>query len=137
GGKAPDVFRCWGGSIAAPFVTSHQVISLDSAYQKYGWGAKLSAPNIADMTFGGTKYGLPMFASAVGVWYNTRHFAKANVSVPTSFAEVEKANAALLKAGIQPWLAGGKYGWYVMRFFEWFLEMTAGPEEHDKLRDVK
>lgn len=32
GGKAPDVFRCWGGSIAAPFVTSHQVISLDSAY---------------------------------------------------------------------------------------------------------
>lgn len=136
GGKAPDVFRCWGGSIAAPFVTSHQVISLDSAYSKYGWSAKLSAPNVADMTFNGTKYGLPMFASAIGVWYGTRHFAKANVSVPTTFAEVEQANAALAKAGIQPWLAGGKYGWDVMRFFEWFLEMAAGPAEHDKLRET-
>lgn len=88
------------------------------------------------MTFNGTKYGLPMFASAIGVWYGTRHFAKANVSVPTTFAEVEQANAALAKAGIQPWLAGGKYGWDVMRFFEWFLEMAAGPAEHDKLRET-
>src|SRR5215472_9946009 len=35
GGKAPDVFRCWGGSIAQPFITSKEVISLDSAYAKY------------------------------------------------------------------------------------------------------
>ena len=137
GGKAPDIFRCWGGTIVAPFVTAHQVISLDSVYRKYGWDAKLSAPNVQDMTFSGTKYGLPLYASAVGVWYNTQHYKKAGVSVPTTFAEVEKANAALAKAGIQPWLAGGKYGWYVMRFFEWFLEMTAGPTEHDKLRNVQ
>lgn len=137
GGKAPDIFRCWGGTIVAPFVTAHQVISLDSAYAKYGWDAKLSAPNVHDMTFGGTKYGLPLYASAIGVWYNKQHYKKAGISVPTTFAEVEKANAALAKAGIQPWLGGGKYGWDVMRFFEWFLEMTAGPAEHDKLRNVQ
>jgi len=135
GGKAPDVFRCWGGSIAQPFITSRQVISLDPVYTQYGWDAKLSAPNVKDMTFNGVKYGLPLWASAVGVWYRADDYSKAGVSVPTTFAEVETVNAALVKAGIQPWLAGGKYGWYVMRFFEWFLEMTAGPDEHDKLRN--
>ena len=137
GGKAPDVFRCWGGTIVQPFVTSNQVISLDSAYAKYGWDSVLSAPNVKDFTFNGVKYGLPLWASAVGVWYNKQHFAKAGVPAPTTFAEVESANAALAKANIQPWLAGGKYGWYVMRFFEWFLEMTAGPTEHDALRNTQ
>jgi ABC-type glycerol-3-phosphate transport system substrate-binding protein len=137
GGKAPDLFRCWGGSIVRPFLTSHQVISLDSTYAKYGWDAKLSAPNVKDMSYNGVKYGLPLNASAVGAWYNGTHLKKADVTVPTTFAEVEKANAALVKVGIQPWLMGGKYGWGVMRFFEWFLEMTAGPAEHDKLRNVE
>ena len=137
GGKAPDVFRCWGGTIVQPFIASHQVISLDSAYAKYGWDAILSTPNVKDFTFNGVKYGLPLWASAVGVWYNKDLFARAGVAKPTTFAEVEKANAALAKAGIQPWLAGGKYGWYVMRFFEWFLEMTAGPAEHDALRNTQ
>jgi raffinose/stachyose/melibiose transport system substrate-binding protein len=137
GGKAPDVFRCWGGSIVEPFVSSHQVISLDAVYAKYGWGSVLSTPNVQDFTFSGVKYGLPLWASAIGVWYNKKFYEKAGVSVPTTFAEVESANAALAKAGIQPWLAGGKFGWDVMRFFEWFLEMTAGPAEHDKLRNVQ
>jgi raffinose/stachyose/melibiose transport system substrate-binding protein len=137
GGKAPDVFRCWGGSIAAPFVTAKQVISLDSAYRRYGWGSKLATGNVKDMTFNGTRYGLPLWASAVGVWYSAKDYEKAGVAVPTTFAEMENVNAALAKAGIQPWLAGGKYGWYVMRFFEWFLEMTAGPVEHDKLRNTE
>jgi len=137
GGKAPDVFRCWGGSIVEPFVASKQVISLDSTYAKYGWENKLAKPNINDFTFSGVKYGLPLWASAVGVWYSTKDYEKAGVAVPTTFAEMESVNAALAKAGIQPWLGGGKYGWYVMRFFEWFLEMTAGPAEHDQLRSTE
>lgn len=137
GGKAPDVFRCWGGTIVQPFITAHQVISLDSTYAKYGWGPLLSTPNVNDFTFNGVKYGLPLWASAIGVWYSKKFFARAGVSMPTTFAEVESANAALAKAGIQPWLAGGKFGWDVMRFFEWFLEMTAGPTEHDKLRNTQ
>jgi len=136
GGSAPDVFRCWGGTIAKPFVDTHQVVDLGPAYDKYGWASKLAAPNINDFTYNNVKYGLPLYASAVGVWYSTSAYSKAGISgPPTTFAEMESANAALVKAGVQPWLAGGKFGWYVMRFFEWFLEMTAGPDEHDKLRN--
>jgi raffinose/stachyose/melibiose transport system substrate-binding protein len=133
GGSGPDLFRIWGGQIAAPFVTSHQVIDLGHYYRRYGWAGKLSAPNVADMSFGGTKYGVPMFASAIGVWYRTDLFDKAGAAVPTTFDELESTNAALREAGILPFLAGGKYGWYVMRFFEYFLEVTAGPGLHDKL----
>src|SRR5215831_11390957 len=53
GGKAPDVFRCWGGSIAQPFITAKEVLSLDSAYAKYGWDSKLAKGNINDFTFNG------------------------------------------------------------------------------------
>src|SRR5215469_3042809 len=74
GGKAPDVFRCWGGSLAAPFVAAKQVVSLDSAYSQYGWDSKLATGNIKDMTYNGTKYGLPLWASAVGVWYSAKDF---------------------------------------------------------------
>lgn len=133
GGKGPDAFRIWGGQIAAPFVTSHQVIDLEPYYSKYGWDAKLSQPNVKDMTYGGKKYGLPLYASAVGIWYRTDLLARAGATVPTTFDELEAANAALRKANIQPFLAGGKYGWYVMRFFEYFLEVHAGPDTHDQL----
>jgi raffinose/stachyose/melibiose transport system substrate-binding protein len=137
GGKPPDVFRMWGGSIAAPFVTSHQVVDLTPYYAQYGWSSKLSKPNIADMTYDGTKYGVPLYASAVGIWYSTALLKKADVAAPTTYDELETANAALVKAGVQPWLAGGQFGWDVMRFFEYFLEMTAGPTEHDKLRNTE
>ncbi len=137
GGSAPDLFKCWGGTIAKPFVDTKQVIPLDAVYQKYGWDSSLSSASINDLSYNGKKYGVPTKASSVGVWYNTDLLAKSGQGVPTTFAEVETINAALVKAGVQPWLAGGKYGWDVMRFFEWFLEHTAGPVEHDKLRNAQ
>src|SRR5215467_9703739 len=36
GGSAPDVFRCWGGTIAKLFVESHRVIDHVQAYTNYG-----------------------------------------------------------------------------------------------------
>jgi len=136
-GKAPDVFRMWGGSIAKPFVDTRQVIDLAPYYSKYGWDTKLTTANISDLTYNNVKYGVPLYSAAVGIWYRTDLLAKAGSAVPKSFADVETLNAALKKAGVQPWLAGGKYGWYVMRFFEWFLEHTAGPAKHDQLRNLQ
>ena len=137
GGSAPDVFQCWGGTIAKPFVDTNQVIPLDALYQKYGWSSELLPASVTDLSYNGKKYGVPTKASSVGVWYNTALLAKSGHGVPTTFAEVENVNAAVVKAGVQPWLAGGMYGWDVMRFFEWFLEHTAGPVEHDKLRNAQ
>src|SRR3712207_8665692 len=40
---------------------------------------------------------------------------------------------SILAAGTTPLATGGKYGWHIMRLYEYLLEHTAGPELHDKL----
>jgi ABC-type glycerol-3-phosphate transport system substrate-binding protein len=70
----------------------------------------------------------------MGGWYNKALFEKAGISAPpTSYEELEEANDKLLSAGTTPLATGGKYGWHVMRLFEYLLETAAGPELHDKL----
>lgn len=134
GGKGPDVWRIWGGQIGAPFVKAKQAMDLSGYYQKYGWEAKLNQAAVQGMTFGGVKGGVPYIALGIGGWYNKAAFAKAKITAPpTSYAELEEANAKLVAAGITPLGTGGKYGWHVMRLFEYLLEVSAGPELHDKL----
>jgi raffinose/stachyose/melibiose transport system substrate-binding protein len=80
------------------------------------------------------KSGVPFISLGIGAWYNQGLFEKAGISAPpTSYAELEEANDKLLAAGTTPLATGGKYGWHVMRLFEYLLETAAGPELHDKL----
>ena len=62
-------------------------------------------------------------------------FEKAGVerAARPSYAELEEINDKLLAAGVTPLATAGKYGWHIMRLFEYLLETTAGPELHDKL----
>ena len=130
-GKGPDVFGIWGGAIAQPFVTAGFVAPLDSYYQKYGWDKTVSGS--AGMTFNGKKYGLPTSELSLTAWYDKAHFAKAGVTIPTSFTELQAMNAKLKASGVVPVGAGGQEGWDVMRIFEYILESTVGPGLHDKL----
>jgi ABC-type glycerol-3-phosphate transport system substrate-binding protein len=133
GGSGPDVWRIWGGQIGAPYAKAKQAADLTSYYAKYGWDSKINQNAIAGMTFGGVKSGVPIVVAGIGGWYNKALFAKAKVSVPKSYAELEQANDKLLAAGITPLGTGGKYGWHIMRLYEYLLEQSAGPELHDKL----
>ncbi|WP_030435928.1 ABC transporter substrate-binding protein [Actinoplanes subtropicus] len=134
GGKGPDVWRIWGGQIGAPFVTAKQAMDLSKYYQKYGWDSKINPAAVQGMTFDGVKGGMPFIALGIGCWYSKAAFAKAGVAAPpTSYAELEEVNTKLVKAGITPAGLGGKYGWDVMRLFEYLLETSAGPDLHDKL----
>ncbi|WP_433383105.1 ABC transporter substrate-binding protein [Actinoplanes sp. CA-142083] len=134
GGKGPDVWRIWGGEIGAPFVNAKQAMDLSKYYDKYGWSSKLNPAAIEGMTFDGVKGGMPFIALGIGGWYSKAAFAKAGVSAPPkTYAELEEANAKLLKSGITPLATAGKYGWHVMRLFEYLLETSAGADLHDKL----
>jgi raffinose/stachyose/melibiose transport system substrate-binding protein len=134
GGKGPDVWRIWGGQIGAPFVKAKQAMDLAPYYQKYGWDSKINTAAIEGMTFEGVKGGLPFIALGIGCWYNKAAFKKAGIAgEPKSYAEMEEANDKLVSAGITPAGLGGKYGWDIMRLFEYLLETSAGPELHDKL----
>lgn len=134
GGSGPDVWRIWGGQIGAPFVTAKQALDLTPYYQKFGWDSKISTAAIAGMTFDGMKAGVPFNLIGLGAWYNKALFEKAGIAtMPASYAELEEANDKLLASGVTPAGLGGKFGWDIMRLFEYLLETSAGPDLHDQL----
>ena len=133
GGKGPDAFRIWGGELARPFITAGQVAELDAYYDQYGWDEKIAKGAIEGMSHEGKKYGVPVLASSIGVYYRKDIFKKVGITVPKTYAELEEINDKLLKAGYVPVSTGGKFGWDPMRIFEYLLEHTAGPELHDAL----
>ncbi|GAA1012610.1 hypothetical protein Aple_006510 [Acrocarpospora pleiomorpha] len=134
GGAGPDVWRIWGGQLGAPFAKAKQAADLAPYYQKYGWDSSINAAAIQGMTFDGVKAGVPFVLRGVGAWYNKELLAKAGVDAPpTTYAELEQMNERLVAAGVTPCGLGGKYGWHIMRLFEYLLEHTAGPTLHDKL----
>ena len=134
GGAGPDVWRIWGGEIGSPFARAKQALDLAPYYQRFGWDNSIITTAIEGMTFDGMKAGLPFISLGMGGWYSKAAFEKAGVNAPpTSYAELEEANAKLRASGITPLATGGKYGWHIMRLYEYLLEHTAGPELHDKL----
>ena len=134
GGAGPDIWRIWGGQIGAPFAKAKQALDLGPYYAKFGWDSSINTAAVEGMTFDGVKSGVPFTARGVGAWYNKALFEKAGISEPpSSYAELEEANEKLVSAGTTPLATGGKYGWHIMRLYEYLLEHTAGPELHDKL----
>ena len=136
GGKGPDVWRIWGGQIGAPFAKAKQALDLAPYYEKFGWDAE-------DQRSRRRRHDLRRRAraacrsspSASAPGTARPPSQKAGITAPpTSYAELEEANAKLRRrrASPRPGTAG-KYGWHVMRLFEYLLETAAGPELHDKL----
>ena len=133
GARPPDLFMMWGGQIAAPFIDAGQIAALDEVYARHGWDELLNPAAVRDMTFDGHRYGLPGVIANLGCWYRTDLFERAGVSVPTSYDELEDACDRIVASGVVPLATGGVYGWDPMRLFEYLLEITAGPELHDRL----
>ena len=134
GGKGPDIWRIWGGQIGSPFAKAKQAADLAPYYDKYKWADTVNTNAIDGMTFDGLKAGLPFIVAGMGGWYNKTTFEKAGVTAPPkSYAELEEINDKLVAADVTPCGVGGKYGWDVMRLFEYLLETSAGPELHDQL----
>lgn len=133
GGQSPDVWRIWGGQISQPFVEADLTTPLESFYDSYGWDELLSTPGIEGMTFHGKKQGVPISIASLGAWCNLQVFEEAGANEPTTYAELEEANDLIVDSGVAPAGMGGKYGWHLMRLFEYLLEVTAGPELHDQL----
>jgi len=60
----------------------------------------------------GKQYAVPTGLSySTGVYYNKSLFAKYNLSVPTTWAELQTVMATLKKAGVTPFGIGGKDTW--------------------------
>jgi raffinose/stachyose/melibiose transport system substrate-binding protein len=70
----------------------------------------------------------------VTAWYDKNAFTKAGITAPpTTYDELVADNDKLVASGQVPLGTGGKFGWHVMRLFEYLLEKNAGPDLHDQL----
>ncbi|MDP9363049.1 MAG: extracellular solute-binding protein [Chloroflexota bacterium] len=137
GGEPPDLFYMWGGSVAAPFIESGQVLPLDGYYQQYGWEPRLVPWAAEAMKVEGVPYGVPKATRGMGFWYRTDIFAQNEIAVPTTYAELEQACTTLREADVACLSLGGKFGWNTMRLLDYFIEMSAGPELHDRLNQLE
>lgn len=134
GGKGPDVWRIWGGSLGGPLATGGFAEDLTPYYEEYGWADEVPESFVAGMTWDDTRYGLPAYSNTVTAWYSLDAFEKAGISAaPATYDELVDANEKLVASGQVPLGTGGKFGWHIMRLFEYLLEKNAGPDLHDQL----
>lgn len=112
--KAPDLSEWNKGNATAGTASAAGLLQDLSAYEKkYGWDKTLpsSASLYGRYTKGimgtGKLYGVPSYGEYVSIFYNKDLFAKNNVKVPTTMAELEKAMATFKAAGVVPMQLGG------------------------------
>lgn len=137
GGDPPDLFYMWGGSIAAPFVEADQVLPLDGYYAQYDWTPRLVPWAAEAMKVDGVPYGVPKATRGMGFWYRVDLFQENEIAIPTTYAELEQACSTLKEAGVACLSLGGKFGWNTMRLLDYFIELRAGPDLHDRLNRLE
>lgn len=114
--RLPDVAAAWApmGEKLAPYAKAGQMLRLDDALAKDGWGDMFAPESLKSISWPtGNKDGvepgtylLPLDTNNMQVMYNTKLFEKAGVQPPKSFEEFLAVSAQLKKAGITPFVAG-------------------------------
>jgi raffinose/stachyose/melibiose transport system substrate-binding protein len=109
GGKSPDLFEIINAPAGAtPFTKANLLTDLGDQ----PWVKNL-LPVVANNTknFDGKTYGFITQIDALGFFYNKDLFAKYNVSIPTTWAQLQADVATFRGAGVTPMGMGGKDGW--------------------------
>ncbi len=136
-GTGPDVFFNWAGELAGFFADAGYCEPLDQYYEEYGWNEILIPWAVDAVRRGGKIYGVPVTSQAMTFWYRKDLWDELGLTEPKTYQEMEELCAKAKAAGIYPLSVGGKYGWQVMRLLDYLLEVTAGPELHDKLNTAE
>ncbi len=133
GSSPPDVFFAWEAGWAKFMIDSGFAAPLDSYWKQYNWTKTLTpaATNIATME--GHKYLVPYYMSASVVWYNTDIYKKYKLSVPKTWAQMQKNADVLKKAGIAPFLLANQQQWEAQ--FDWsaYFVNKYGVKAYDQL----
>lgn len=132
-GTGPDVFFNWGGELAGLFIDAGYCEPLDEYYEQYKWKDILIPWTVDAIRRNGKIWGVPISSHAMTFWYRKDLWEKLGLSEPKTYEELEAICDKAKAAGIYAFTTGGKYGWMPMRLLDYLLEVTAGPELHDKL----
>ena len=136
-GDPPDMFWLASGEIARPFIDAGFVAPLDKYYAQYGWEKILIPWAVERIKYKNTWWGVPRSTRGMGFWYRADIFRRLGIQVPTDYPAMERACEMLERGGVHCLSMGGKFGWNTMRLLDYLLEVTAGPDLHERLNRLQ
>ncbi|MDR0637940.1 MAG: extracellular solute-binding protein [Spirochaetaceae bacterium] len=118
-GQVPDVFMSWTGGTTNEYVKAGLLADLTPYFNAGNYKARFLDAGIAQAMVNGKIYGFPCENAAIeGVWYNKELFAKYNIKVPTTIAELEAACDTLKANGITPFSLANMTKWTGMMYYQ-------------------
>lgn len=127
GNNLPDIFFTWSMSFLGDFVEAGRVLKLDDALAPYL--DELSDAMLANTTYNGEHYGVPMTMNVVVLFANLDLLKKAGWDkAPETYDELIKCCDDLVAAGIVPFGVAGKENWCLSEYTEPLLVKTIGAD---------
>jgi raffinose/stachyose/melibiose transport system substrate-binding protein len=127
GTDLPDIFFTWSMSFLGDFVEAGRVYCLDEELPN--WKAELTDTVLANSTYDGAHYGVPLTMNVVTMFANMDLLAQVGYeAVPETYDELIVLCDKLLEAGIVPFGVAGKENWCLSEYTEPLLAKTIGAE---------
>ncbi|AEF81596.1 extracellular solute-binding protein [Leadbettera azotonutricia] len=128
-GQTPDAFLSWSGGPMYEYAKNGSIVDLTSYMNANNYKDKFLDAAIAQATYQGKIWGLPMQnVSVCTVFYNKELFAKYNIAVPTTIRELEAACDTLKKNGITPFSLANKTQWTGSMYFMFLATRRGGTQ---------
>ena len=125
GTDLPDIFFTWSMSFLGDFVNAGRVLCLDDVMPEYK--DKLTDTVLANTTYEGKHYGVPLTMNVVTLFANMDLLAKVGCEkVPETYDELIEVCKALKAADIIPFGVSGKENWCLSEYTEPLLVKTIG-----------
>ena len=135
-GTLPDVFMSWTGGTTNSYVKANKLADLTPYFNANNYKSKFLDAGIAQATINGKIYGFPCENAAIeGLWYNKDLFAKFNIKVPTTIAELEAACDTLKQNGITPFSLANMTKWTGMMYYQALPARHSGLQPFAKALD--
>lgn len=122
GSGLPEIIQSWGGSLMGNFADAGKLLDLTSSLKSIPGSAAAQAA----MTWKGKIYGVAPFFAIAGIFQNDGIFQKYGLKTANTIEEVAKNADALVKAGIQPFAAGGQDKWPILHLYMYFVDRFGG-----------
>ena len=125
----PDIFFTWSGAFLGDFVEQKAVYALNDVYANLAFKDSLPEVMLANGTFDGKSYAVPLTMNIVVLFANMDLLAQAGwTEVPTTYDDLIKCCDDLVAAGITPFGCSGKETWCVTEYLEPIMEKYVGAE---------
>lgn len=123
--EMPDIFFTWSCAFLKDFVDAGRVYCMDEVYEQFK--DQLPESMMGNVTFDGSKYGVPLTMNIVGLFANMDLLAEVGYEeVPGTYEEFIACCDALKAKGIIPFGCAGKETWCVTEYLESVIEKSCG-----------